>query len=184
MREPDLRIRLRLDRALARWGFVVLSLAGAVPELSSESVTMTAYLPAPVATFEKLVSTNYSYLAATSAAGEKVLIGATGTPSAKLDVRGTAKTTAYNGLAGYVDITSALVPKSQGTCTRNNTGPGNSTSCPANWYATFVTGMLPTAGLAGAAEYGPLILGFSGTVYYCCPCPRDLVAGVCTGTEG
>lgn len=174
MNNTTLQIELRLDRLMLRWGILVLSLGVAVPELASESVSLTSYLPAPTGSYTSLVTTQTVYFKA------GITVGGTTAPAEKVDVRG------YMKSSTVVDLDGAVISKSNALCTAQTTpAAGEAPVCAANWYRTFATGML-RPWVDGAVSYsagapGP---GPSGTRYYCCPCPARVVLGDCTGTAG
>ena len=87
-------IRFKFDLAFSR-RFLVASGAAvmmlcAVPELDSESVTLSTYYPAPSGVYTQMITTGNTYLARDGGAGTSVGIGTTA-PGAKLDVNGFAR---------------------------------------------------------------------------------------------
>jgi hypothetical protein len=108
MAELVVRFDVRFNE---RWTCGLLAAAmffAAVPELASESVTLTTYYPAPSGVYSQLITTGNSWLARD---GGYVDIGNTNNNGFKLDVTGTANfsgaITAGNGITGAY----GLIPK-------------------------------------------------------------------------
>lgn len=82
MADINLNLNLRLTRRQLRNGLALLLMLGVCNELSSESVTLTTYYPAPSGVYTQMITTTNTYLARDSG---KVGIGTT-SPGANLDV--------------------------------------------------------------------------------------------------
>lgn len=91
MAEYVIRFDLRLSEGLRRAGRLALAGAmmfAAVPELASESVTLTTYYPAPSGVYTTMITTNNTFLARdASANGGQVTVGSANTATGQqLDV--------------------------------------------------------------------------------------------------
>lgn len=165
-----LHFHFRVDRALYRSGFFLLVFGVAVPQLSSENVTLTSYYPAPSGVYKTIVAAADSYLATAPLTG--ILInGGTGaagaTPKATLDVRG--------GIKATINMTSTR-GAGAASCGAVQTS-GGTAACGAGQYRTF---------LPGALSAWDNLLDEAGTKYFCCTCPSPLpvLLGDCAAVAG
>lgn len=85
MAELKITFDIRLTPRLAKYGLAAALVCLCVPELASESVTLSTYYPAPSGVYTTLITTGNTYLARD---GGSVGIGTT-SPAYKLDVAGT-----------------------------------------------------------------------------------------------
>lgn len=102
MTEITVRFDLTFSRRFIRTAGALAIMLCAVPELDSESVTLSTYYPAPSGVYTNMITTGNTFLARDGGAGTSVGIGTTA-PGAKLDVAGLARmqrltTTGANGL--------------------------------------------------------------------------------------
>lgn len=110
MREPyRVDIHLSVPHAAPRWLLVAALLVLVVPELGSESVTLTTYYPAPSGVYTQMITTGDTYLARDSG---KVAIGAT-SATGKLEVKVSGEgISAFRLLSGanpFLDVMPKLV---------------------------------------------------------------------------
>ncbi len=102
-------IHLSVPRTAPRSLLVAALLVLVVPELGSESVTLTTYYPAPSGVYTNMITTGNTYLARDSG---NVAIGAT-SATGKLEVKVAGNgTSAFRLLAGanaFLDVTPKLV---------------------------------------------------------------------------
>ena len=122
MADINLNLNFRFTRRQLRNGLALLLMLGVCNELSSESVTLTTYYPAPSGVYTQMITTTNTYLARDSG---KVGIGTT-SPGANLDVQGsgagsllfrvrdsaaTAPVAVYGGMDGaaYPDGTGTIM---------------------------------------------------------------------------
>lgn len=110
MTEIKIRFDLTFNRRFISRALVAAILFGAVPELESESVTLSTYYPAPSGVYTQMITTGNTYLARD---GGNVGIG-TPTPGSKLDVNGTANVSSNMTIGGNATVT--------GNATVNGTG--------------------------------------------------------------
>lgn len=92
MADIYIRVNFLISPKAARWGLAGALMLLLTPDLSSDSLTMTTWLPAPVAAYRKLHVSQIAYLARD--AGGNVGIGTTN-PMYKLDVKGYSGTNMY-----------------------------------------------------------------------------------------
>lgn len=86
MREMTVNLTLRFTHRTIRWALTCLFMTGLAGNLSSESVTMTTYYPAPSGVYTNMITTNNTYLARD--AGTVVIRTSTVDPAYALDVNG------------------------------------------------------------------------------------------------
>lgn len=87
MSETTIHINLTVGRRLLRGLGAAIFMLCAVPELDSESVTLSTYYPAPSGVYTNMITTGNTYLARDGAGATRVGIGTTA-PSEKLHVVG------------------------------------------------------------------------------------------------
>jgi len=87
MAEITLNFRLTLNRRFLTTAGAFAIMLCAVPELDSESVTLSTYYPAPSGVYTNMITTGATYLARDGGTGTRVGLGTT-SPSYKLDVNG------------------------------------------------------------------------------------------------
>lgn len=117
MSEIVIRFDLRFGKRWLRAGLAGLLMLSSVPELGSESVTLSTYYPAPSGVYTNMITTSNTYLARD---GGNVGIG-TSNPAAKLDVSGGFKATTIN--VGTITSSSMTVnPAPGGASSMNNFG--------------------------------------------------------------
>ncbi|MBI2790147.1 MAG: hypothetical protein HYX59_15860 [Elusimicrobia bacterium] len=128
-------IRLNFDVSLVygprtwRLPLVALMLLCAVGDLSSESVTLSTYYPAPSGVYTNMITTGDTFLARDGGAATRVGIGTTA-PTQKLTV------------IGNVDVNGGYVKINAGACGVVQTRAANTGAlCTVNQYATFTPGV-------------------------------------------
>jgi hypothetical protein len=103
-------IKIKFDLTFSRRFVTAVSAAAmmfcAVPELESESVTLSTYYPAPSGVYTNMITTSNTYLARD---GGNVGIGTTG-PVAKLDVNGTVNVAGTATLRAGVTGAMGIIP--------------------------------------------------------------------------
>lgn len=98
MTEIKIRFDLTFGSRFVRAVSVAAIMLGAVPELESESVTLSTYYPAPSGVYTQMITTGNTYLARDSGS-----VGIrTATPGSTLDVNGTANVTGTATVAKYL----------------------------------------------------------------------------------
>jgi hypothetical protein len=148
----DLNIHIRISSRLFQCSAVALLLFAAAGKLSSESVTLTTYYPAPSGVYTQMVTTGNTYLARD---GGTVAIGTTA-PGAKLSVTGPAGAAFQiedgtqgtnkvlisdaNGMASWQKQFAfggmyTIDSRSKSQCYAGNALNGNQCSCPAGYSA-------------------------------------------------
>ena len=90
MTEITVRFNLSFSRRFVVSAGALAIMLCAVPELDSESVTLSTYYPAPSGVYTNMITTGNTFLARDGGAGTSVGIGTTA-PGAKLDVNGLAR---------------------------------------------------------------------------------------------
>ncbi|MDX6770855.1 MAG: hypothetical protein SF051_15075 [Elusimicrobiota bacterium] len=103
MADIVIRLDLRLGATAKRTALAAALLLSVVPELGSESVTLSTYYPAPSGVYTNMITTGNTYLARD---GGNVGVGTSG-PTAKLHVNGTTTlggNVAVNGSAVALDV--------------------------------------------------------------------------------
>lgn len=90
MTEITVRFNLTFSRRFLSTAAAAIIVLCAVPELDSESVTLSTYYPAPSGVYTNMITTGATFLARDGGAGTRVGIGTTA-PAAKLDVNGEAR---------------------------------------------------------------------------------------------
>jgi hypothetical protein len=90
MTEITVRFDLTFSRRFIKTAGALVMMLCAVPELDSESVTLSTYYPAPSGVYTNMITTGNTFLARDGGAGTSVGIGTTA-PGAKLDVNGLAR---------------------------------------------------------------------------------------------
>jgi hypothetical protein len=104
MTEITVRFNLTFSRRFVMTTAAAAMMLCAVPELDSESVTLSTYYPAPSGVYTNMITTGNTYLARDGGAGTRLGVGTT-VPGAKLDVSGDARiqrleTTGANAITG------------------------------------------------------------------------------------
>ncbi|MDD5305372.1 MAG: hypothetical protein PHS14_19920 [Elusimicrobia bacterium] len=87
MTEITVKFNLTFSRRFLITGAAAAMMLCGVPELDSESVTLSTYYPAPSGVYTNMITTGNTYLARDGGAGTRVGIGTTA-PNAKLHVAG------------------------------------------------------------------------------------------------
>lgn len=87
MTDITVRFHLTFNRRAVMASAAFAMMLCAVPELDSESVTLSTYYPAPSGVYTNMITTGATYLARDGGAATRVGIGTTA-PNAKLDVNG------------------------------------------------------------------------------------------------
>lgn len=105
MADLNIRFNVRVTPTALRWGAAGLILLGMVPELGSESVTLSTYYPAPSGIYTQMITTQNTFLARD---GGNVGVGTTN-PQSKLDINGDM---AVNGLTRVGNLNMAEVDAS------------------------------------------------------------------------
>lgn len=154
--ELRLQLDIRFSPAALRAGLLVLLLSALSTELSSESVTLTTYYPAPSGVYSRMITTGVTYLARDVGAGGGVAIGSNAAPAVALDV------------TGKMNLSERLRLDSAG-CGRQfynfTAGVGTLQACAAGTYATY------TPGVFSQVQEGAYVAGGSsqGGFMWCCP---------------
>lgn len=104
MTEIKLRFDLTFSRRFVSTGLCAVLMLGVVPELESESVTLSTYYPAPSGVYTQMITTGNTYLARD---GGNVGIG-TAAPGSKLDVTGTANVSSTLNVGSNATIAKYL----------------------------------------------------------------------------
>jgi hypothetical protein len=94
MTEITVRFDLTFSRRMIASAGAAAMMLCAVPELNSESVTLSTYYPAPSGVYTNMITTGNTYLARDGAAATKVGIGTT-SPAQKLHVVGDVQANHY-----------------------------------------------------------------------------------------
>lgn len=145
----DINIHLRVSKSMLRWGAVVFVLCAAATDLSSESVTLTTYYPAPSGVYTNMITTDRTNLARD---GNMVVVGSVATPVEKLEVGGNI------AVSGHF--------KSAFDCgTPVSYAFSGWTYCLAGQYATYIPGVYARDMLGATAAAGSA----TGGRMYCCP---------------
>lgn len=106
MTELTIRLSVPTGPRVIRGSLVALLMLSVVPELGSESVTLTTYYPAPSGVYTNMITTNNAFLARD---GGSVGVG-TAAPGTKLDVVGTLRASGLATLNGGIAGTFGLTP--------------------------------------------------------------------------
>ncbi|MDE2039317.1 MAG: hypothetical protein KGO96_04745 [Elusimicrobia bacterium] len=163
----ELDIHLRISPGLIRLALPCLILAAFASDLSSESVTLSTYYPAPSGVYTKMITTGQTVLARD---GGSVGIG-TAAPTTTLDVRGNARVSGYQIVGGglsaggvwgtnYVATSGGVYSYSSGT---SFYGGGN-----ANVNDVYLRSIGRYASsLGGLRIVGSCGIGYGGGSCYC-----------------
>lgn len=87
MADLNIRLNLAVTPDLFRWGLAVLSVTAFATDLSSESVVLSTYYPAPTGIYTQMITTGNTFLARD---GGNVGVALAGAATAKLEVGGNA----------------------------------------------------------------------------------------------
>ncbi len=145
----DINIHIRVSKDMLRWGAVLFVMCAAVTDLSSESVTLTTYYPAPSGVYTNMITTGKTNLARD---GDSVTIGVVAMPVEKLEIGGNIKASGHY--------------KSDVDCGTPVSYPYSGwTYCAAGQYATYIPGVYVRDMLGATAAAGSV----AGGRMFCCP---------------
>lgn len=85
MADLNIRLNLGVTPGLFRWGLAVLSVTAFATDLSSESVVLSTYYPAPTGIYTQMITTGNTFLARD---GGNVGVALAGAATTKLEVGG------------------------------------------------------------------------------------------------
>lgn len=161
-----IRFDFTLSPTLTRCGLAGLMMLASAPELSSESVTLSTYYPAPSGVYTQMITTGNTFLARD--AGNRVSIGTTAAPPAGvvLDINGNMQ------LSGALPQTLSY-------------GAGASVSAPAANTLVFNTAgaermRVRDNGFVGIGTNNPLLaLDVNGSIVASgCPAPTVMTFNI------
>lgn len=165
MADIHVHLDFTLSRRSARWWLMALLMAASATELSSESVTLTTYYPAPSGVYTQMITTGNTWIARD---GGVVGIGTgTNTPSAKLEVDGDIVAVQSNGACAESQVTYA-----------DCNGGTTASICTAGQYATLTSGIiakytalpLPTRTATDPSFTSTCADNGYSVTFLCCPC--------------
>lgn len=104
MAEIKLRFDITFSRRLVASASALALMLFAVPELNSESVTLSTYYPAPSGVYTQMITTGNTFLARDGGAATLVGVGITA-PAAKMHIVGTSQNTLSLDSAAYPELT-------------------------------------------------------------------------------